>query len=54
MIEPPDGPTSIGKCKKCGREKVYQTPYQSTYSNPAQKFPKIALGPFRPVEDWDD
>jgi len=50
MIEPPDGPTSIGRCRKCGRQKVYQTPYQSTYGNPQQKFPKIAL---QRAEDWD-
>ena len=50
-IQCPNGPTSIGKCQKCGREKEYSTPYMSTYGNPQQKFPKITL---QRAEDWDE
>ncbi len=32
-IEMPNGPVAKAKCKKCGREKEYQTTYGYQYSN---------------------
>lgn len=50
-INYPSGPISISVCQKCGRERVYKTPYDGTnYGNTTQRFPKIAL---RPAEDWE-
>ena len=28
VIEPPNGPTSIGKCKKCGTEKEFRNSFE--------------------------
>lgn len=54
VIEGQHGPTSDAQCSKCYEERTFVTPHQNTYGNPQQKFPKIALEPARPAEDWDD
>ena len=28
VIEPPNGPTSLGKCKKCGKEKEFRNSFE--------------------------
>ena len=28
MIAPPNGPTSVGKCKKCGNEKIFRNSFE--------------------------
>ena len=33
IIESPEGPTSIGVCKKCGLVKEYDTAYGYLYNN---------------------
>ncbi len=33
IIEPPEGPVSIGVCKKCGLVKEYDTAYGYRYNN---------------------
>ena len=48
----PNGPVSIGRCEKCGREREYATPYESPiYGNTKQPFPKILLAR---TEAWDE
>lgn len=32
IIEPPDGPVSIGRCLYCGREKEYQNTNRHEYN----------------------
>ena len=40
----PNGSISIGRCQKCGREREYQTPYDSPiYGNTKPRFPKVVL-----------
>ena len=47
-IQYPEGPVSIGKCERCGREREYGTAYG--YRNPPPRFPKMVL---QRAEDWD-
>ena len=49
-IASPNGSTSIGVCQKCGCERTYSTPYESSYGSPKQYGPKIVL---QRAEDWD-
>ncbi len=54
IISRPNGSRSDAQCELCYEERTFLTPYQSTYGNPQQKFPKITLGPARLAEDWND
>lgn len=53
-ITRPNGPISIGKCKKCGREKVYQTPYMSGYNSKPLNEPTSTPVGRKLKRDWDD
>jgi hypothetical protein len=40
-IEPPNGPISIGRCKKCHREREYENHKFSDYNSKPMKKPSI-------------
>jgi len=44
IIESPHGTVSIGRCKKCGREKEYRTPFQ--FSNFESPIEPSSLSPY--------
>ena len=50
----PNGPTTIGKCEKCGREKVYQTPYMSGYNKQPLNEPSTTAAGRKLKRDWGD
>ncbi len=41
IIEVPDGPISIGTCKKCGREREYENHKFPDYNSKPMKKPSI-------------
>ena len=51
IISSPNGSRSDAQCELCYEERTFLTPYQTTYGNPQQKFPKIVL---QRADDWND
>ena len=51
-IEYPNGPISIGRCKKCGREREYENHRFPQYN--VKPLSEKYTPPPKRTEDWDD
>jgi hypothetical protein len=51
-IEMPHGPISIGRCKKCGREREYQN-YRFAYDYNNRPIHKTPI-PYQQEQIWDE
>lgn len=52
IIEPPDGPTSVGRCIYCGHEKEYQNHKWPDYNNEPLNEPQTTPVGRKLKRDW--